>query len=40
MELPADPGPRLDLYTPAPDSAEQAGLSLVASWNQTAASAR
>ncbi|MER6982245.1 helix-turn-helix transcriptional regulator [Streptomyces carpinensis] len=32
MELPADPGLRLNFYTPEPDSPEREALSLLASW--------
>ncbi|RII20238.1 hypothetical protein DSC45_03360 [Streptomyces sp. YIM 130001] len=35
MELPADPGLRLNFYTPEPDSREQAALGLLASWERT-----
>ncbi|MFG3552251.1 helix-turn-helix transcriptional regulator [Streptomyces sp. NPDC047725] len=39
MELPSDPGLRLNFYTPEPDSPEQQALSLLASWTTTSASA-
>ncbi|MET8787639.1 helix-turn-helix transcriptional regulator [Streptomyces sp. NPDC004589] len=32
MELPADPGLRINIYTPEPDSREQEALGLLASW--------
>jgi len=32
MDLPADPGLRLNIYTPQPDSPEQEALALLASW--------
>ncbi|MEV8329181.1 helix-turn-helix transcriptional regulator [Streptomyces niveus] len=35
MELPADPGLRLNFYTPEPDSPAQEALSLLASWAST-----
>ncbi|MGW3911759.1 helix-turn-helix transcriptional regulator [Streptomyces sp. NPDC005070] len=35
MELPADPGLRLNFYTPEPDSPERQALSLLASWAGT-----
>ncbi|UFQ99741.1 helix-turn-helix transcriptional regulator [Streptomyces sp. Go40/10] len=35
MDLPADPGLRLNFYTPEPDSPEQQALSLLASWAGT-----
>ncbi|MDX2948222.1 MULTISPECIES: helix-turn-helix transcriptional regulator [Streptomyces] len=35
MELPSDPGLRLNFYTPEPDSAEQEALGLLASWTTT-----
>jgi transcriptional regulator with XRE-family HTH domain len=34
MDLPADPGLRLNIYTPQPDSPEAAALGLLASWTQ------
>lgn len=36
MELSADPGLRLNVYTPEPDSPEQQALALLASWTDTA----
>ena len=36
MELAADPGLRINVYTPEPDSAEQQALALLASWAGTA----
>jgi hypothetical protein len=35
MDLPADPGLRLNFYTPEPDSPEQEALGLLASWTTT-----
>ncbi|MEU9397608.1 helix-turn-helix transcriptional regulator [Streptomyces sp. NPDC048324] len=35
MELPSDPGLRLNFYTPEPDSPEQQALNLLASWTTT-----
>lgn len=35
MELTADPGLRLNVYTPEPDSPEQQALGLLASWTHT-----
>ncbi|AXG81828.1 helix-turn-helix transcriptional regulator [Streptomyces paludis] len=35
MELPADPGLRLNFYTPEPDSPEKEALALLASWAGT-----
>ncbi|MFE9812310.1 helix-turn-helix domain-containing protein [Streptomyces sp. NPDC005548] len=35
MDLPADPGLRLNFYTPEPDSREQEALALLASWAGT-----
>ncbi|CAG6391914.1 helix-turn-helix transcriptional regulator [Streptomyces cocklensis] len=35
MDLPSDPGLRLNFYTPEPDSREQEALSLLASWAST-----
>ncbi|MDT0548974.1 MULTISPECIES: helix-turn-helix transcriptional regulator [Streptomyces] len=35
MDLPADPGLRLNFYTPEPDSPEREALSLLASWAST-----
>ncbi|MEU7969459.1 helix-turn-helix transcriptional regulator [Streptomyces sp. NPDC049097] len=35
MELPADPGLRINIYTPEPDSREQEALGLLASWAST-----
>ncbi|MFI6875692.1 helix-turn-helix transcriptional regulator [Streptomyces sp. NPDC050400] len=35
MELPSDPGLRLNFYTPEPDSPEQQALALLASWTTT-----
>lgn len=32
MELPSDPGLRLNFYTPEPDSPERQALGLLASW--------
>ncbi|MER5848085.1 hypothetical protein ABT126_13755 [Streptomyces sp. NPDC002012] len=32
MDLPADPGLRLNFYTPEPDSREREALGLLASW--------
>ncbi|MEU6539430.1 helix-turn-helix transcriptional regulator [Streptomyces sp. NPDC047000] len=37
MDLPSDPGLRLNFYTPEPDSREQEALALLASWTTTAA---
>lgn len=34
MDLPADPGLSLNIYTPQPDSPEQEALALLASWTQ------
>jgi hypothetical protein len=34
MDLPADPGLRLNIYTPQPDSPEAEALALLASWTQ------
>jgi transcriptional regulator with XRE-family HTH domain len=34
MDLPADPGLRLNIYTPQPDSPEHEALALLASWTQ------
>jgi transcriptional regulator with XRE-family HTH domain len=34
MDLPADPGLRLNIYTPQPDSPEAEALTLLASWTQ------
>ncbi|MFJ9724755.1 helix-turn-helix transcriptional regulator [Streptomyces sp. NPDC101209] len=39
MELPSDPGLRVNFYTPEPDSPEQRALGLLASWADTGASA-
>lgn len=36
MEMPSDPGLRLNFYTPEPDSPEQEALGLLASWASTA----
>ncbi|WP_037864238.1 helix-turn-helix transcriptional regulator [Streptomyces sp. NRRL S-340] len=36
MDLPSDPGLRLNFYTPEPDSPERAALGLLASWASTA----
>jgi transcriptional regulator with XRE-family HTH domain len=36
MDLPADPGLRVNIYTPQPDSAEAEALALLASWTQAA----
>ena len=36
MELGADPGLRINVYTPEPDSPEQQALALLASWTSTA----
>lgn len=36
LELAADPGLRLNVYTPEPDSPEQQALALLASWTDTA----
>ncbi|WP_103888679.1 helix-turn-helix transcriptional regulator [Actinacidiphila yanglinensis] len=35
MELPADPGLRINVYTPEPDSPEQEALGILASWAGT-----
>jgi len=35
MDLPADPGLRLNIYTPEPDSPEAEALALLASWTTT-----
>ncbi|MEU2621634.1 helix-turn-helix transcriptional regulator [Streptomyces sp. NPDC007157] len=35
MDLPSDPGLRLNFYTPEPDSPERAALALLASWTTT-----
>ncbi|MEU9794684.1 helix-turn-helix transcriptional regulator [Streptomyces sparsogenes] len=35
MELPSDPGLRLNFYTPEPDSPEREALGLLASWTST-----
>jgi hypothetical protein len=35
MDLPADPGLRINVYTPEPDSREQEALRLLASWAST-----
>ncbi|WP_320775593.1 helix-turn-helix transcriptional regulator [Streptomyces sp. CRN 30] len=35
MDLPSDPGLRLNFYTPEPDSPEQQALNLLASWTTT-----
>jgi transcriptional regulator with XRE-family HTH domain len=35
LDLPSDPGLRLNFYTPEPDSREQEALSLLASWAST-----
>ncbi|MGW5465260.1 helix-turn-helix transcriptional regulator [Streptomyces sp. NPDC003996] len=37
MDLPSDPGLRLNFYTPEPDSPEQQALDLLASWTTTSA---
>ncbi len=37
MELPSDPGLRLNFYTPEPDSPEQQALALLASWTTAGA---
>ncbi|MFK0106604.1 helix-turn-helix transcriptional regulator [Streptomyces sp. NPDC091217] len=37
MDLPSDPGLRLNFYTPEPDSREQEALGLLASWTGTGA---
>ncbi|WP_316778560.1 helix-turn-helix transcriptional regulator [Streptomyces sasae] len=39
MDLPSDPGLRLNFYTPEPDSREQEALGLLASWAGTGAAA-
>nr|WP_269785870.1 hypothetical protein [Streptomyces antimycoticus] len=35
MDLPSDPGLRLNFYTPEPDSREREALGLLASWAST-----
>jgi transcriptional regulator with XRE-family HTH domain len=40
MELAADPGLRINVYTPEPDSPEQQALALLASWADTTHSVR
>lgn len=40
MDLPADPGLRLNIYAPQPDSPEAEALALLASWTQVPDSVR
>jgi hypothetical protein len=40
MDLPADPGLRLNIFTPQPDSSEAEALALLASWTQVPDPAR